>query len=125
MDGLSDHNSFSEVELKELGTLPSSTNGHNPDDNLIEPSDPEVEVETRQPGRRKKVSLKTVGTAITAFLGVPEERNPTNYDPSGPRVRVVMKPEINRSFLAHVFLIYTKAALSNPVAIRHMWRQAF
>jgi len=29
MDGLSDHNSFSEVELKELATLPSSSNGHN------------------------------------------------------------------------------------------------
>ncbi len=91
MDGLSDHNSFSEVELKELDTLPSSTNGHNPNDNLIEPNDPELEVETRQPEKRKKVSLKTVGTAITAFLGVPEERNPTSYDPSGPRVRVVMK----------------------------------
>ena len=114
MDGLSDHNSFSEVELKELGTLPSSTNGHNPDDNLIEPSDPEVEVETRQPGRRKKVSLKTVGTAITAFLGVPpEERNPTNYDPSGPRVRVLMKLEVLWYNSIHSLSFGSKAQKNN------------
>ena len=80
MDGLSDHNSFSEVELRELG----SGNGHGPDENLIEPDGP-GEVETRNP--KKKLSLKTVGHAVSAFLGVPEERNPTHYDPAQPTVK--------------------------------------
>ncbi len=78
MDGLSDQNSFSEVELKELG----SGNGQSPDDNLIEP---DGEVETRKP--KKKVSLKAVGLAVSAFLGVPEDRNPTDYDPTHPKVK--------------------------------------
>ena len=89
MDGLSDENSYSDVELKEL----SYVIGLNPDDNLIQPDDAE-EVETRGTAtlKRKKVGLKTVGKAITAFLGVPEDRNPASYDPTRPVVSYFVTP---------------------------------
>ena len=95
MDGLSDENSYSDVELKEL----SSVIGLNPDDNLIQPDDV-TEVETRGPAtaKRKKVGLKTMGKAITAFLGVPEERNPASYDPTRPVVSYFVTPIARYSY---------------------------